>query len=383
MAKKNISTDQNALKALRNKILSHNEFSVIKNEGKAMYANGAQYDHPDYYLSDYMTVKPLTTYTLINAAAWQNTFTMLREDKSIISVHVGEIGNSYAFVTPIDCVFLQAMVTNTFISPQLVEGDSDTYIISKTNGNFSSFTEALSKIYDSAIRRVTLIVMPGVYNEQCSIRGVRNISIIGVSKKDCILIDRSGEYWKSPLEISGNSYIANMTIIADSTEKLPEYSGLESFAVHADFAGEGVCEFYNCDLIAYQHAPIGIGLHNNQTIILDACGLYNHGGNSGAILAHNNQFNDKVDQKLIVKNCYGIVDSGIVLELTDANLTIGDGGDAHDTVFSFYNNMFYSKTLGKTEVIASYPAATGVGKIVGNIALSADSYGNNLAELNA
>lgn len=369
--------------------------------------NGTLSAATGYNASDWMQVLPSTDFVL-SGENYVEAYAFYTSSKVYISGGDGNLNippRGHKITTPSNAAFARFSVRNTYLDTFQFEKGSypteytafgiktdknkianfspkGTFVVAKSNGDYTSINEALSKVRDTSDNPITLLIMPGVYEEHISIRN-RHISLVGVNKRECIIVDHSGEYWNSPIEVAGKSYIANLTIIADSTEKDPEYTGLTSYAIHADFAGEGVTTIYNCDLIVYQHACIGIGLHNNQTIVIDSCNLYNHGGTSGAILAHNNQFNTATNQKLIVKNCVGVSDTGILLELSDANLTHGDGGDAKDTVFTFYNNMFYSKTLGKTGTVSVDPAPTGPGKIAGNIALGPDSYGNNLTAINA
>jgi YesN/AraC family two-component response regulator len=99
-----------------------------------------------------------------------------------------------------------------------------------------------------------------------------------------------------------------------------------------------------------------------------------------SFFAHNYQLSGATNQKLILKNCKGVSKYGYAIKLEDANNESGGASDNIDTVFSFYNNMFYSEELGKTN-ITNFTPSMGAGDI-GYIKISGDSFGNNISQLN-
>jgi hypothetical protein len=260
-------------------------------------------------------------------------------------------------------------------------------IVAKSGGHYTTIQAAVNAALDSTQDKVTILVMPGVYYESVSVGGSRHISIIGINKLTCIIRDDSGAYANAPLEIQGESYVANLTFISthddDSTTPV---DSLRSYAVHADYNGAGTTEFNNCIMISYQNAAFGCGLHQDQTVKLVNCELYSHTpaestmtGN-GSLFVHNAVASGVTNQKLIVKGCTIESDRSYAAFINDANKTVGDNL-GNDMTVTFFNTVLYSEELGKTGVIRK--ETPNVDCFSGSIKLTPKSYGNNLAELNA
>jgi hypothetical protein len=263
------------------------------------------------------------------------------------------------------------------------KGDSyeNVLVVAKSGGDFTSIQAAATAANSSL--RVTILVMPGIYEEAASAVG-KNISIVGVNKHECILIDHSGNYDTPPLEISAPFYVANMTIIATHEESIETNKSLwKSYAAHVDYPSySGVGEFNNCILESDHMAAIGAGLGQDTTLKLVNCELISNTDsdsewlNYGALYAHN-KLSAATNQHLIIDNCKIISKNGQAMNIKDTLV----GGSVMDV--SAYNNMVYSKILGKTGVL-QVTTPVGPGKLSGNsISLNADSYGNNISVLNA
>lgn len=245
---------------------------------------------------------------------------------------------------------------------------------------FKKINDAVKNANDTPDYPVTIRVSPKVYPESVKIKGGRYLSIIGDDKETCILREDSGNYWTPPLELGGNSNIENMSIVA--THESGGEHILPSFAIHQDFAGEGKSVIKNCKLISYQHSAIGLGLHNNQTVIIDSCDIYSTAG--AALFAHNRKKNDAKNQKLIIKNSVLESAEGSPILIHDANhRTNGGRGDARDTEFGFYNNVFKSGDLKEDELFIDGDKPLEEGRLAGYIKLMDDSHGNNISALNA
>ena len=250
--------------------------------------------------------------------------------------------------------------------------------VAKAGGNYTTISEAVNNAGDSPTNPVTIIVHPGVYNESVYVGGGRNISIVGVDKVTCVLRDDSGAYANAPLEIQGNAYISNMTIISThDNDNVTNVDSLRSYAIHVDFDGEGTCEINNCVLISKQNAAIGSGLHSNQTLKIINCELYSETPQSssmtgnGALFVHDGD--NSVNQKLIVKDC-------LIKSLYGCSHLL-NGVYGSEMTAHYYNNVFWCEETGKDSInLAS--TTTGVG-IAYNIKLGNDSFGNNTDILNA
>lgn len=267
------------------------------------------------------------------------------------------------------------------INSQYVGKPTRVITVAKQGGDYTTISEAVLNANASASRPVTILVYPGVYKESVSIGGGKYISIVGVNKQTCILREDTGVYATAPLEISAPCYVANMTIISThDDDSVTPINDLYSYAVHCDFLGAGVAEFFNCILISNQHAAIGIGLSQDQTVKLVNCELYSYTPtdssykNNGALYCHSRSVVGVTNQKLILINCI------IKSEYSFATYFYDAGSGAGMTV-SLYNNMFYSNELGKTNIVNITPKTTG--NLSGAINLTADSYGNNIDILNA
>ena len=259
----------------------------------------------------------------------------------------------------------------------------NTIIVAKSGGDYDTIQGAIDSFYPYPTdSETTIMVMPGVYEEAIDTKG-RYISMVGVSKKDCILINNSGNYDTPPLNIDAPIYVEDMTIIATHDGSVEVDKSLwKSYAVHCDNNASGKYEFFNCILESDNMAAIGIGLGQDQTLKLRNCELISHTDadspwvNHGALYAHND-LQVSTEQHLIVDNCRIISDNGKAMYIDD----VGTGGSIMDA--SFYGNMLYSKTLGKTDIVQVTTPVT-AGKFSGtSITLNVKSYGNNLAELNA
>ena len=250
----------------------------------------------------------------------------------------------------------------------------------------SALTYALT--IASSTNPITIKVYPGVYEEVVNVYGGKYISIVGVNKLTCILRDDSGIYANAPLRISGEGYVANMTIIAthddDTTSNI---SNLKSYAIHADDEGIGTLEVNNCILISKQNAAIGSGLHKSQGLRLVNCELYSETptesamSKNGALFVHS-QFKENVTgQKLEVINCKITSKYGNTVYINDSNKQLT--GTSKNSVMdcTFINNNIYSETLGKTNII-KVDAPNNSNCLSGEITLNARSYGNNINEFN-
>ena len=252
-------------------------------------------------------------------------------------------------------------------------------VVAKAGGDYTTITQAINyaKTTDTVANPVTILICPGTYREHLSIYGYQ-ISLIGINKKTCIVRDDSGNYYKPPLEMAGPVRVDNLTFIA--THDADELTTLRSYAVHHDFPGEGVSEIHNCIMISKQACAIGIGLQNNQTLIIENCEMY--GLTDPGLLMHPYPLT-AIGQKLIVKRSRISSGSDKALSLIDSNNNgqSGGSGDNRNTTLSFYNNIAWSETTGKTNLIYG-TAPMGDGQF-GHMKLSADSFGNNIPELNS
>jgi hypothetical protein len=357
------------------------------------YADGSLQPQSLYSASDFIPILPNTTYSKSHG----QQFAFYTADR--VNIPTTDNTNITIFTTPSNARFVRLSVLNTQIATlQLEQGSVHTnyvsfdptldvnslqmqnvIIVSKSGSKYKTISSAVADAPDGT----TIIVMPGTYNESVNITG-RNLAIVGVNKRTCIIQEDNGNYSTPPVNMSGGgNYLANLSIIS-THDNSTQY--MNSYAVHCDSPGVGTSEIYNCVLISKQHAAIGIGLHDQQTLILNKCELYKNDIDAskfvGAIYMHNYQPNGATNQKMIVKNCTVVSDTNYALVVEDANHRPGGGGgDARDTTVTFYNTMLWSKELKKNGIVGG-DAPLETGYKWGYIKLTEDSYGNNVSDLN-
>lgn len=244
-------------------------------------------------------------------------------------------------------------------------------------GDYRTISEAVSNANDSAEHPVTILVQPGIYKESVKIRGGRHLSLVGVNKNTCIIQTDSGQYTEPPLEIQGEAYISNLTIIATHDDNLTtNVDSLRAYAVHCDYEGAGTTEFNNCLLISHQNASIGCGLHNNQTLKIVNCELISKTPTESSMTTNGSLFvhdgNGATNQKLIVKDS--------VIKSVNGYSMYLNGFYGTEVEATFYNNVFWSNALKNSD--ASIHLDSAVNGISNNIKLTDDSFGNNVNLLN-
>lgn len=257
----------------------------------------------------------------------------------------------------------------------------DALIVAKLGGQYTTVQSAVDASTGTAIQPQVIIIYPGIYLEKVNTVG-KFVSLIGVDKKACIIKTDTGNYTNPPLECSGGLYAENLTFLA--TSESPDVHTLYSYAVHMDFYGSGKTEFFNCIFESQQNSALGIGLHQDQTLILSSCDIVKksngHVYDEGGALYFHNSPNPETGQKLIVKNSKIVADQGYALRIDDARLNAG-GTDTTTTV-EFINNNFLSIVSGSGSNIYFAGNAPVNGGISGNIKLTTNSYYNNIQILN-
>lgn len=211
---------------------------------------------------------------------------------------------------------------------KLIEYKKNTSVITvgKNGSDYKTINEALSNANDSVDNPVTIMLYPGIYDEVCNIYGNRNISIIGINRDKCIIRDKSGKYINSPVRVSGNFTLENLTIIANGDNADPNWdpagynpSGstvmdYPSYAIHIDDTCPkgSVGYIRNCTIYSECLHAVGMGLHNNQTVIIENCTIERKTTDSrfskfdndyrGAMGCHSLVGTDESEEHLIVKN---------------------------------------------------------------------------------
>lgn len=377
------------------------------------YTNGLVSPVSANNASDYIPVTPSTAYyknktdqyafydinkLFISGAASGNSFTtpsnayfmritVKDADLETTQLELGTAGTAYQTGLPL-------IKKEQVIDLPSFKGLSDTtLIVAKYGGDYATIQAAVDAINDSSpTKRYTILVMPGIYEESVSMYD-KYIDLVALNLGSVVIIEKSGQYYTPPIEMSSRNNLKNL-IIKATHDNVGTYTGEPSYAVHHDYDGEGENWIENCKLISYQSSAFGCGSHNNQQIHLKNCELItdttgvtwaNGGTNRPALLFHPYPFT-ATNQKLIVENCRLKANTGKVLSLIDSNnngTVTGATADNRDTTVGFYNNTFWSDATGKTDVVYKPTGALTAGAIDGYIKLTPDSFGNNIPEVNA
>lgn len=239
--------------------------------------------------------------------------------------------------------------------------------VGKQGCDYTTIAAALAYGKTLAPTKVNLHVHNGVYEEVIDLRYNTNVCIIGENKKECILINKSGLYANSPLMVSGENYIKNMTFIANH-ESNPSFSAPYAYAMHYDYTGPGETIFENCRFESYQNAAVGIGMHQDQTLKFIDCDMYSDSSvyDGGSLYFHNAVASGVTNQHLVIERGSIYSKTGYAVKADDANIGSGDGlGNEMDV--TFIDVSIHSDVYGET--IDKNTAPIGVDALVGNVKL--------------
>jgi hypothetical protein len=276
-------------------------------------------------------------------------------------------------------------------SLQLQKANKLNLVITVSKGNSGDFNTIMDAVNFANANfpndQVTILIGPGTYNENVHVGGQAKISLIGVNKKFCIIQLDQGLYNSQPLEIEGNCYVANLTIV-NTHDQNPNQNieDLRGYALHADWAGTGHAEFFNCLFISYQNAAVGSGLHTNQALDFKSCEFMSFtpvGASmltNGAFFCHNDTDPSAVYQSLTMNDCYCYSQNGYSMYINDANFTVGDG-QGNSMKCQFTNVRLMSDALYIEDSLHVDVKPTN-NNFSGCIELSWDSLGNNCSKLN-
>ena len=304
-------------------------------------------------------------------------------------------GNTFLIQNALKNFSLGVIITGSFEKLS----NNNTIVVSKASDSKIKTIDAgvalAKKRYAQTKTPQVVSVFPGTYEEHIVMGSSDGVSIVGTDRNQCVIIDNSGEYNNAPLRVSGNAYIANLTLIATHKKAInyitaknlnvnPSYA-LHIDDRHADDNNTYRCTIENCILISEQNPAVGIGLDKNQVIELINCeclrqqtndldnitsvssGVFAWKPNGGAIFYHAQYpyyTDDSGTQTLRIKNC--------LIENNKDNVIAGERGSSLDknVVLELIGNSGY--------------AGNGLtwDKNLENAVISPLSYGNNVQSMN-
>ena len=386
-----------------------NDFYIEWNTGNVVTGTGM-------CASDYIEVLPNTQYKKIDSG--QSAY------YDINKTYISGLIDGKILDTPINCAYVRISIYTpsnvaieqlelggvstpheiygaNYLSSQYVKTPTASinlkpYVVVTKNGSgdYLTINQAISVAQDSVTNPVIILIMPGIYEETLNLIG-RYITLKGIDKNTCIIKTFTNDYHYPPIDLSTNSHLENLTIIADDNEvTTPKdgISGLKSYAIHFDIAGrgydinnilyQGIARVKNCILISKNNYAIGIGMSNKQNLVFEDCEVISF--DTGTIYAHSYLPTGATQQKLTLKNCDLHNNSATVptILLQDANGWDGSGKDTIDTEFTFINNSVWSEVNGRINAMGVLTPFTS-DYLEGKIKLGKGSFGNSVSILNS
>lgn len=391
-------------------VISNNHFDPanVKQGFYAHWASGFPIANTDYYIATIPVpswakkvaksyseqcafLKSTGEYAGGNSTATNNTYFDIPDGSStmLCSIKTAQLDNFYVyFINASQPETIPAY--DTFKYKYVLKGSDNENAVSeevKVPTTFPTITGAINYINSNYDAFKTIEVSPGTYKESIAMKATKIVDIVSKNKQRTVIRDDSGAYEKSPFSGSGNGYFQNLTFLATHDDVLGALPSKTAYAAHIDYVGEGTLVFEDCDFISYQNSAVGIGTHENQTIIFRRCSFRNNtlpANDGGALYFHNAVTNGVENQKLIFEDCTIVSETGLYLRIDDANLMNGGTGSLLDVTFLRCN--FFSNVSGASNSGLSLRAGSGQtaeGCIIGNIKLNKRSTGNNISKLNA
>lgn len=218
-----------------------------------------------------------------------------------------------------------------------------TIVVAPSGGDFTTIQAALDAAPDTATNQVRIEIYPkpngGTYERfshvgfpfqtgSSALTRTRYVDMIGMGK--VVIKDDTGDYRTPPAEIRTVGTIRNIDFIAthDTPFSDPTEAALarRSYAVHMDFGGYQNVLFEDCGFYSKHGPALGIGLHQDERIVMRRCivetiadpafgGLANY----GAFFAHSSSQNGITNQGIVLDDVWIYAPVGVP---TDA----GHGG---------------------------------------------------------
>lgn len=251
-------------------------------------------------------------------------------------------------------------------------------------GDYTSINEAVRNAGDIN-SPTTILLREGIYDEVVCLKNKHNISIVGINRDQCIIINRDGQYGSTPVMINGNFELRNLTIKMTEKGFYPEYTDnvfttYPGYALHIDSNSKNKDEqtigrVSNCVLYSEAFPAVGMGVNENQKVIFDNCELIRNTNKEyfkrdnwkGAILCHSSNYQNAPNQKLIMKDCV------IKSNYGKSGQIRGNLGDSKSFEVTMINNTCYSEVEGFNSFEYEKGEST----------LNAISHGNTSTNLNA
>lgn len=261
------------------------------------------------------------------------------------------------------------------------DGTGDVFTINSAKNLFSNGSD------------VNIYLKNGIYEEVVKFAGRYNsVKVLGENRDSCVILDRTGVYKNSPLVISGNFLLENITFkmtLDNVGSWTPTYTDDTSntfpgYALHIDSASYDESKqnyglIKNCRMYSEAFPAVGMGTNKNQTIEFVDCIMERKCTNPnfirdnwrGAFLCHNSNYENAFNQVLILKNNAFKSNYGYACHIRgDVGESLAYGGNM---TIEAIGNTFKSEDVEYSRCKWDKGAST----------LSGNSFGNSDKKLNA
>ena len=197
-----------------------------------------------------------------------------------------------------------------------------------------AITHALLFLKASINNPVTILIYPGIYNEQIILSDVHGLSFVGFGIDETI-IQYNGSYPNCVVRVEGDISFKNLTI---------RNTNPSTYAVHSDVLNNnitGVISFENCAIYGGTSA-IGYGSGEGVELFVKNCIL---GGNENILYAHNSAYGGSNQRLTVLNNLFVRRGNENVVMLDDAGYTNGDR--VSQMLCTFNGNVFNYQGYGK------------------------------------
>lgn len=226
--------------------------------------------------TDYIRVNPKYYYCMysssgnVSVTSYSEDFALLDtvKDDAATGLYLSFEDNCYYIKVSYSQDSSKAILVSTGITkenPDIPLSRKAFYVVSKNSPVKMAPSQAVNMLLSGG----TVLVLPGVYNDQISAQS-KLINLIGVSRNECIIQSTSCDYYYPPLEVAAGT-VSSLTFKAvDSNSAITE---LKAYAIHADYDyGYGRnLTISNCTLSSDFNAGLGVGLRGNGSLKISNC----------------------------------------------------------------------------------------------------------------
>lgn len=281
-----------------------------------------------------------------------------------------------------DSILEYSLTSKVVVLKKDTSSEADAFFDVGDGCRYSNIQSAISDMPENSI----IHVKNGVYRYGIDAR-TKNVTVIGESKENCIIEFANKTYGDSPVYIGIGTW-KNLTFRAVEDKNASDYSRIKdltpeqrAYAVHIDhFASDRKIIFENCDFYSELNRAVGIGLKKNVTLKFIRCN-FETTDDISPLGCHDCDYDYFGDNQILFLDSCNIHAKGCQYVFYTQDL--GHSAQGNKMYYRFYRNIFWSDVNGKDDVIEITGASGSGWKGTSVVTLTGDSFGNNLAGMNA